>query len=403
MKILLIADPGSVHAGKFHQSLLNLGHESRIFCGAVHFNLDEHFENQYIYIQQLVNQKFEGKAQFNCHRKSSKSRNLYLRIQSFILRHSAKNPIESACKLRFSQLHKALSMWAPELVISLKLQNEGYLFSLFLNEYAEFCDTPWIHFVWGSDIEYFAIRAPERDLHIPLITSTLSRCNFVITDTFRDAREVYNYGFQGKVLATTLAFGGFSDRQLEDSANSDLFRKIILVKGREGGLVGKASLVVEALKQIDPDLVKPFEIHFIMVTDEIRASIKDLASILGIKCVIHERIPYVEIIKLMQESLISISASTVDGSPGFLLESMAFGVIPVHSNQESIREWITDGVNGFLFDNTIEGLKYSIMRAITRAEKDKLINALNLSIIRDRASVKIVNEKIERAIEFALI
>jgi glycosyltransferase involved in cell wall biosynthesis len=39
-----------------------------------------------------------------------------------------------------------------------------------------------------------------------------------------------------------------------------------------------------------------------------------------------------------------------DGLPSILVEAMAFGALPLHSDLEPIREWITDGKNGLLVE-----------------------------------------------------
>jgi glycosyltransferase involved in cell wall biosynthesis len=53
-----------------------------------------------------------------------------------------------------------------------------------------------------------------------------------------------------------------------------------------------------------------------------------------------------------------------DGIPNSLIEAMAYGAIPVVSSIASIREWIRDGENGFLFDPVDDN---SIAEAIQRA------------------------------------
>jgi glycosyltransferase involved in cell wall biosynthesis len=54
--------------------------------------------------------------------------------------------------------------------------------------------------------------------------------------------------------------------------------------------------------------------------------------------------------ELYRHSQVAVSPSTHDGTPNTLLEAMACGCFPVASDLESIREWITPGVNGLLVD-----------------------------------------------------
>jgi glycosyltransferase involved in cell wall biosynthesis len=54
--------------------------------------------------------------------------------------------------------------------------------------------------------------------------------------------------------------------------------------------------------------------------------------------------------ELFRQSQVIVSPSTHDGTPNTLLEAMACGCFPVVGDIESLREWITPGVNGLLVD-----------------------------------------------------
>jgi glycosyltransferase involved in cell wall biosynthesis len=81
-----------------------------------------------------------------------------------------------------------------------------------------------------------------------------------------------------------------------------------------------------------------------------------------------------------------VSPSTHDGTPNSLLEAMASGVLPVASNLETIREWITHGENGLLFDPLDSN---DLASAIVRALKDTKLRAhaaeINAKMISERA------------------
>jgi glycosyltransferase involved in cell wall biosynthesis len=53
---------------------------------------------------------------------------------------------------------------------------------------------------------------------------------------------------------------------------------------------------------------------------------------------------------LFRSAQILVSPTVHDGTPNSLLEGMACGCLPVAGDLESIREWITPGENGLLFD-----------------------------------------------------
>ncbi|MBE3065757.1 MAG: glycosyltransferase [Spirochaetes bacterium] len=66
--------------------------------------------------------------------------------------------------------------------------------------------------------------------------------------------------------------------------------------------------------------------------------------------IVRPSVPRDELVRLLQTAVVSVSNLPNDGVPVSMLEAMACGALPVMSNLESIREWITHGVNGLLFD-----------------------------------------------------
>lgn len=84
--------------------------------------------------------------------------------------------------------------------------------------------------------------------------------------------------------------------------------------------------------------------------------------------------------------MVLVSPSTHDGTPNTLLEGLACGCFPVAGDLDSIREWITDGVNGLLVDPADPS---ALAGAVVRAIKDKDLRVraagLNREIIANRA------------------
>jgi glycosyltransferase involved in cell wall biosynthesis len=93
-----------------------------------------------------------------------------------------------------------------------------------------------------------------------------------------------------------------------------------------------------------------------------------------------------QIAEVYRRAQVIVSPSIHDGTPNTLLEGMACGCFPIAGDLESIREWITDGVNGFLIDSASPS---ALADAILRAVKDKDLRAqaagLNQKIIITRA------------------
>ncbi len=96
--------------------------------------------------------------------------------------------------------------------------------------------------------------------------------------------------------------------------------------------------------------------------------------------------PHAEMAEVYRSAQIIVSPSTHDGTPNTLLEGLACGCFPIAGDLESIREWITDGVNGLLVDS---GSPSALANAIIEAIKDQDLRAkaagLNQEIIATRA------------------
>jgi glycosyltransferase involved in cell wall biosynthesis len=102
-------------------------------------------------------------------------------------------------------------------------------------------------------------------------------------------------------------------------------------------------------------------------------------------------LPYLNQTELWREfarSSISVSVTSHDGTPNTLLEAMAFGCLPVCGDIESIREWVTPGVNGLLADPTdASALAEMICLAIENEPLREKAAAANRKLLEERAEV----------------
>lgn len=108
--------------------------------------------------------------------------------------------------------------------------------------------------------------------------------------------------------------------------------------------------------------------------------------------------PHAEMADVYRSAQILVSPSTHDGTPNTLLEGMACGCFPIAGDLDSIREWITDGINGLLVDS---GNPSALAEAIIRAIKSKDLRTQaagqNETLIASRAEFK---RNMARAEEF---
>jgi glycosyltransferase involved in cell wall biosynthesis len=89
---------------------------------------------------------------------------------------------------------------------------------------------------------------------------------------------------------------------------------------------------------------------------------------------------------LFRRCQVLVSPSIHDGTPNTLLEGMACGCYPVAGDLESIREWITPGVNGQLTDpSEPQALAEAVIEALEQSHLREAAARHNADLIAARA------------------
>lgn len=98
------------------------------------------------------------------------------------------------------------------------------------------------------------------------------------------------------------------------------------------------------------------------------------------------RAGYKELFSFYDAADVMLSVSSIDGTPASLLEGMGYRCIPIVSEIPPHREWIRDGVNGFIVKlRDVGDLSNSIIRALKLPDKDKeLIGDYNYKLVREK-------------------
>lgn len=365
LKVLVAGDPVSIHATRFVCLLQEIGYDVRVFQSEYYFRQEEHLHDTVVYVSNFeparpwekpingntiiagfpVQMGFVGRKHA-----------IYQTIMpalGLVRRALGRDPASpmgaEELPRRAWHLRKVITRWRPDLIISLKMQNDGYTVAEALSTPLAGGRPKWVHFTWGTDIEFFGKHPDYAPAHLPRIRQVLASCDYLISDCQRDLRQAREFGFRGGNLGQCLAPGGF-DLALMSELRAEAFpaRDTILIKGREGNLVGRALNVIRALGHVAPRL-KGYFIRVVMATEPVQKAVQDLVKEHRLDCEVLPHLSYRDLLLCFGRSRLAISASDVDGTPGFLTEAMAMGALPVHSDMESVREWIEDGVNGLLF------------------------------------------------------
>jgi glycosyltransferase involved in cell wall biosynthesis len=103
-----------------------------------------------------------------------------------------------------------------------------------------------------------------------------------------------------------------------------------------------------------------------------------------------------EMAELFREAQVTTSITTHDGTPNTLLEALACGCFPIVGDLESLREWIEDGINGFLVDpSDPNALARAILSAIDQDNLREKARQYNTNMIAEKAAYDGVMERAE--------
>lgn len=132
--------------------------------------------------------------------------------------------------------------------------------------------------------------------------------------------------------------------------------------------------------------------------EEVRA----LVGRLGIEEHVHFTgyVPYDDLANYLNAADIAVSVPSWDGTAMAILEAMACGVPLVVSNLASNREWIEDGINGFIVEpEDAVSLSERMTKLLTDQNLRSEFSRKNVQVIRERADHEIHMAQMERYYE----
>lgn len=124
-------------------------------------------------------------------------------------------------------------------------------------------------------------------------------------------------------------------------------------------------------------------------TAEYVAEVEGEIDRFGIRDSVHvvERVPHEQMPDFYRTGQVIVSVPASDATPVSLLEGMACGCVPVASDLPSLREWIQDGVNGFLVaPGKIEATADAVLKALADPAWVKQCVAANVKMVTGRGS-----------------
>jgi len=283
----------------------------------------------------------------------------------------------------------------PDLVHTMRIPFESMVMALVKPA------VPWLISVWGND---FTLHARTTPLMARYTKLALQRATALHTDCHRDIRLAHAWGFSTRKPTIVLPGSGGVQLELfhpiEDTISERLdqayeFEKFYIINPR--GI--RTYVCNEAFFQAIPEVLRKYPQAMFLcpaMAGESQAQhwVEQYHLVKSV-----ELLPYqtrLQVAALFQKSAIAISPSTHDGTPNTLLEAMACGCFPIAGDLESVREWITPGINGLLVNaRDASMLSSAMITALEQPELRQRGRCYNLKLIRERADYQVVMQRAE--------
>jgi glycosyltransferase involved in cell wall biosynthesis len=284
------------------------------------------------------------------------------------------------------QLHSIVNDIKPDIVHAMRIPYEGMV-----TAYADL-DSPFIVSVWGND---FTLHAKATPFMAKATRFTISKVDALHADCHRDIRLAKVWGFDEFKPSIVLPGGGgiqldlFHPSRAEErveslrsSQNSNFF-SVINPRGM------RAYVHMESFIKAIPYVIRKYEntrfyLPALAENPQVINWIKkyDISEKVHLLPLLDRK----EIAQLFRKMTVMVSPSSHDGTPNTLLEAMASGCFPIAGDLESVREWITPGVNGLLIDprNPMAIADAIILAFENQALREKA-EKINLALIKERA------------------
>ena len=325
--------------------------------------------------------------------------------EKMFLRRKVSALVSSTDSLR-DAIEDILPSIRPDLIHCLRLPNEGFIGAKLSSM------SPLAVSTWGNDLTYWAQMPAFRKL----TEDTLGRADFLFADCERDVRLARKYGFSDrKPFAVLPGAGGMMPDDLKAGEEAlglrtDFFKENFGIEGRPIllSLRGFGSQDIDNIPLLKAcTLLAGRGVNLRLVIAGKKNGFRYFKLQRFIKThrlegrvFLVDEMPHGKALEALRGADFSVSIARNDGTPNSMLEAMTFGAIPLMSDIESIREWIKDGVNGYLFDpRSPDSIASVIQRAFSEMNKHLSARRRNHEIISKRAVYLTNMKEAERALE----
>jgi glycosyltransferase involved in cell wall biosynthesis len=212
---------------------------------------------------------------------------------------------------------------------------------------------------WNGDIAWTGKRKP---LHRAIASFALKYANCITADSEHMENVcIEKYGINDKKIIRIQWSGVDIDKFKISAERRAMIRRklaiesddLVIISPRSISKIYNIDVVIDAFSRLSNKYPKLKLIQIWNYCDEkVLSFINNKINELGLteKVRMVGNVDHVHVADHFAASDIYLSCSSYDTTPTTLLEAMASGCIPVISDLPAIREWIKDGVNGFIVD-----------------------------------------------------
>jgi hypothetical protein len=296
------------------------------------------------------------------------------------------------------KLQEVIAAWQPDLVHALRIPFEGMLAS------CTPAHIPLVISIWGNDLTLHTRGSASMRYWT---RRALQRADGLLADASRDLRLGVQWGYEQQRPKLVVPGSGGIDLAeiLLSEEKSDISRwvssqgqYVINPRGLRPGYINTREFFQAArlvLRQ-NPEVI------FLCPAMEGQEEALQYARQYQVEKNVH-LLPYLtqpELWQLFRACQVSVSISTHDGTPNTLLEAMSCGCFPIAGDLESLRDWITPGVNGFLVDAyKPDEIARAILTALEAKDLREKAKAINLQRVSQKASRVATQEKLQTFFE----
>jgi glycosyltransferase involved in cell wall biosynthesis len=293
------------------------------------------------------------------------------------------------------RLHHLIKQIRPDLVHAMRIPYEGML------AVRARPGVPLVISVWGND---FTLHAPSTPVMAALTRQTMRQTVALHIDCQRDKRLAQAWGLPPQAKTIVLPSGGGiqldlfypTDKSHDAQGNRELHNSERVINPRGFRAYIRNDIFFKAIPQV---LARRPSVRFLCPAmkgiPQAERWVRDFG--IGDAVQLLPKVARDEMAHLYRQAIVAVSPSTHDGTPNTLLEAMASGCFPIAGNIESLREWITDGVNGFLIDpGDPVALAEAILRAMDNPELRQSAERYNTRLVADKAEYRWVMGEAER-------